>query len=85
MRDSERVVSVTTDGIVRVFSISELENFSVPWLTVFYNFVESREMISQGILDSISGVGRSGPDRDSRNPRLTGPGIVPSYPVAQFS
>ena len=37
-REGERVVSVATDGIVSVFLSSELEFFSVSWLTVFYYY-----------------------------------------------
>ena len=44
--EGERVVSVTIDGIVRVFSISELESFlffffglRVSWLIVFFYFI----------------------------------------------
>lgn len=42
-REGERVVSVATDGIVSVFLSSELEFFSVSWLTVFYYYCRTRD------------------------------------------
>ena len=60
--EGERVVSVTIDGIVRVFSISELESFFFSWgLRVFWLIgfiiiiVERREMISQFKLSELGG------------------------------
>ena len=56
--EGERVVSVTIDGIVRVFSISELKYFfwvESFWLIVFFFVVERREMISQFKLSELGG------------------------------
>ena len=56
--EGERVVSVTIDGIVRVFSISELkffvlrESFLADWC---YYLLERREMISQFRLSELGG------------------------------
>ena len=52
--EGERVVSVTIDGIVRVFSISTRSIFGDWWYIDFF-FAERREMISQFKLAELGG------------------------------
>ena len=56
--EGERVVSVTIDGIVRVFSISEFEpffDFLAELFFYLFKIVERREMISQFKLSELGG------------------------------
>lgn len=54
--EGERVVSVTIDGIVRVFSISELSSFCWDFFGLMdCVFEERREMISQFKLSELGG------------------------------
>ena len=53
--EGERVVSVTIDGIVRVFSISKCMGFSEICMIGLTQFTERREMMSQFKLSELGG------------------------------
>ena len=53
--EGERVVSVTIDGIVRVFSISKCMGFSEICVIGLTQFIERREMMSQFKLSELGG------------------------------